>query len=442
MIRTKSLLFKIITRSLLVIGAGIGIVFIPNLSLFDEALLPEITEILSKPVNANIEGNAVYSLYGFAAASDKDPHTVGKAVVEMLQSKHPKGKFAHLTEEESTSLYGDNKKWDEEWSSLYPATNCKPRERGNCFELLLAEVKEKPLTDPRLLTQLERYHRIVQLPHFIEETQLMDYTSPVPNFYLMMQTGKLSQADAYLHNGLDGLIANSQADMQFWRMALSDSRTLIGKMVAIASLRRSLSALSYALGSEPHLSQAQETNLRSLLAPLKPAEISSKNVLTGELRFSAENAKTAPQKPPEDMLLAWMLSQPTATANWHYRQSLKPAFALDQLSPMEFYERAQTSAPALEFSRFNPYNLGGKLSLSKNWQYVSYLGRAHDLAGMYLLIALQLELKINHPENLGAAVKASAFRNPYTGKPFDYDSATNSLGFQCFDVKDICRINL
>ncbi|MFO1390516.1 hypothetical protein, partial [Cellvibrio sp.] len=119
-----------------------------------------------------------------------------------------------------------------------------------------------------------------------------------------------------------------------------------------------------------------------------------------------------------------------------------PAFALDQLSPMEFYERAQTSAPALEFSRFNPYNLGGKLSLSKNWQYVSYLGRAHDLAGMYLLIALQLELKINHPENLGAAVKASAFRNPYTGKPFDYDSATNSLGFQCFDVKDICRINL
>lgn len=443
MSHARPLLFKIITRSLFVVGVGVGIVFVPNLSVFDEALLPEITERLSKPVNPNVEGNAAYHLYGLAAASDKDPYSIGKAVVKTLQSKHAKGEMANLTEQETIDLYGGKEKWDEEWPAIYPAASCNHREKANCFAELLAQVKAQPFSQSRLLVQLERYHNIIKLPHLIEDIHLMDYTSPLPNYYIIMQMGKLSQAKAYQESGLDGLIANTQADMIFWRMTLTDSQTMIGKMVALASLRRNLSAISYAISKEIELSPTQVQSLQTLLKPLTPKEISLDRALTGELRFGVENWKTAPNKMPEgESRILSLLSQPTANANWLYRQTLKPAFAMSKMSASEFYERAQTPTEALEFSRFNPYNLGGKIYLSKNWQYSPYIGRAHDLAGIYSLVALQLELKVNPSQDIMTAIKTSPYKNLYTDKSFDYDPITKGLSFRCFDVKDVCRITL
>jgi hypothetical protein len=439
----RSLLFKITTRSAFVVGLGVGIVFVPNLSLFDEALLPEITVQLSNPINPDIEGNATYHLYGLAAASDKDPYTVGKAVVATLQSKHAKRQMANLTEQETVELYGGKEKWDEEWSAAYPATSCTPRAKADCFAELLPQVKAQPLTQARLLVQLERYNNIIKLPHLIEDTRLMDWTSPFPNYNLAMQVGKLSQANTYNASGLDGLISNSQADMQFWRMGLADSQTLLGRMVSLASLRRNLSALSYAISKETEISTDQVQNLQTLLKPLTSKEITMDRALTGELRFSAENWKTAPNEIPqgESRILSF-LNQPTASVNLFYRHTLKPTIALSKMPAPEFYEHAQTPVKALEFSRFNPYNLGGKIYLSKNWQYAPYIGRAHDLAGIYSLVALQLELKTNVPQDVAAAIKSSTYKSPYTNKPFDYDSATKTLSFRCFDAKDICSINL
>ncbi len=440
---TKSLLFKIVTRSLLVIGVAAGIVFIPNLSVFDEAQLPEITERLSTLVNPNIEGNAVYHLYGLAAASDKDPYTVGRAVVTALQSKHAKGQMAHLTDQETTELYGGNGKWDEEWLKLYPAADCKPREKPDCFAQLLAQVKAQPFSQPRLLVQLERYNKIIKLPHLIEETRLMDYTSPFPSYFVMMPISNLNQANAYNTSGLDGLISTNQADMQFWRMASRDSQTLLGKVLSLAALRRNLSALSYAISKEVELSPTQAKNLQTLLKPLTPEEVSIDKALTGELRFGAENWKTAPKETPEDVSrIIWLLYQPAATSNLTYRQTIKPTFALSKIPAPEFYERAQTPIKALEFSRFNPYNLGGKIELSRNWQLASYIGRGHDLAGIYSLVALQLELKINPPQDVAEVIKSSPYKNPYTEKPFDYDPATKALSFTCFDATDVCKITL
>ena len=165
--------------------------------------------------------------------------------------------------------------------------------------------------------------------------------------------------------------------------------------------------------------------------------------LNGELRFSAENWKTAPSEIPEGTSrIIWLLWQPTATSNLAYRHTLKPTYALNRMSAPEFYERAQTPIKPIEFSRFNPYNLGGKIDLSRNWQYSGYIGRSHDLAGIYSLVALQLELKTSPPQDVAAAIKSSSYKNPYTEKPFDYDPATKALSFQCFEVKDVCKITL
>ena len=438
-----SITLKTLTSISTVTLLAAAIVFLPNLGIFDEQLLPEISERLSVPINPNVEGNAAYHLYGLAAASDKDPYRVGKAVVARLQSKHAQGEMANLSEQDTVELYGGKEKWDETWQNLYPAANCNPREKADCFAELLAQVNILPLSQPRLLVQLERYHSIIKLPHMIEDTRSMDYTSPLPNYYVIMQMGKLSQAKDYQEQGLDGLIANSRTDMQFWRTALTGSQTTIGRMVAFASLRRNLSALSYAIGKAPTLTPEQIQNLQALLKPLTPREISSEQMLLSELRFNVQNWQTAPIKIPEGTsVLMWTLSQPTASANWFYRQTLKPALALNKLTAVEFYERAQAPIKPLEFSRFNPYNLGGKISQSQNWQLASYIGRAHDLAGIYSLVALQLELKIKPPLDFVSAINASPYKNPYTEKPFDYDPASKVLSFSCFDLKDICKITL
>lgn len=439
---TRSRLTKIIIHVSSIIGLALAIVFIPNLPIFDEQLAPEISAHLRNTATPNIDGNAAYSLYGIASATEKDPETIGKAVMQTLQSKHAQGKFAHLTEEEKTDFYGaDN--WDAEWLATYPAADCNARENSECFNQLIAEVKTTPLTQPRLIAQLARYHRIIQLPHFIEDMRLLDYTSPLPNYYLIMQLGKLSQAKAYSDDGLDGLMNNTEADMRFWRMALTNSQTMIGRMVAIASLRRNLAAISYALTRETELSTPETQRLQKLLTPLSKKEVDMEKVLISELRFSAESWQTAPKEIPEgESIILWLLTQPYATTNWHYRQTLKPAFALNQLSATAFYEQAQPPTPALPFSRFNPYNLGGKINLAKNWQYASYIGRAHDLAGIYEMVALQVELKAIAEQDWPATIRSPHFNNPYTEKPFDFDATAQSLSFDCFSAQDICQIQL
>ncbi len=442
MSNTKSLFVKIITRLAVIVGLALGIVFIPNLAIFDEQLLPEISERLRTPPNADIEDNAIFALYGLAAATDKAPDVVGKNVLQTLRAKHAQGQFAHLTDTEKNALYG-SENWDAEWLTTYPAADCNPRESNQCFKQLIADVKATPVTHPRLIAQLARYNQIIQLPHLIEDFRLMDYTSPVPNYYLIMQLGKLSQAKAYLEQGLDGLILNSEADMHFWRMALTGNQTLLGRVVAFASLRRNLTALSYALSQEQELSPTKVERLQNLLKPLTRKEVDMETALTTELRFSAENWQSAPKEiPAGESTILWMLTQPVALTNWHYRQTLKPAFALNRLSAMAFYEQAQNPTPALPFSRFNPYNLGGKINLAKNWQYASYIGRAHDLAGIFGMVALQLELKTIAEKEWPAAIRSSTYKNPYTEKPFDFDATTKSLSFSCFSVQDICQIQL
>lgn len=436
-----SVLFKIVTHGAVVLGLGASFIFIPNLSLFDEALLPEISQYLSKPVNPEIEGNAQYHLYGLAAASDKDPYAVGKAVIEKLHSKHANGEMANLTEQETLDLYGGSEKWDSQWQEIYNAANCNPRENTECFADLLAQIEAQPFTDPRLLVQLERYNNTIQLPHLIENVEIMDWTTPLPSYYIIMQMGKLSQARAYQDFGLDGLIKSSQLDMKFWRMALTESQTIIGKMVTIATLRRNLAALSYAINNETILTATQINELKTLLRPLTAEEINITEALIAELRFSAENWKTSISEGESTVL--WFLTQPTANTNLFYLRTVKPALALSQLSSKDFYLQAQTSLSSLEFSHFNPYNLGGKTYLAKNnWQFTPYIGRAHDLAGLYSLLALQLELKTNPPQDLNTAINLSPHKNPYTGKPLNFNPNTKSISFPCFDIKDVCRITL
>lgn len=443
---TSSTLINIITRTLIVIGLALGVLLIPNLSIFDEELLPDIKDQLNNSPRVDNTGNAVVYLYGLNAESSLDFKVAGETLLARLQEKHRQGEPANLNEEEYNSIFnfGD---FDKTWQALYPsAIQCNPRDALNCFENIVAELKANPITDARLLTQIERYRLILQQPHFIENLSYLDFTSPLPNYAIMLQVSRLLAAESYTTAGVDGLITTTRKDLNFWRTALNEGQSLIGKMVAINAVRGNLLALSYAIRKEAQLTDNQIKNLQSLLTPITAKDIQIANAILADFQVMTNSTDQFLQLIKNTggikQLLLYPMTQVNATINLSYRQFYLPAIRLSEMSPMDFYEHAQTPAKPFTFSRLNSYNLGGKFNMSNPWQYSAYIGRAHDLAGLYSLVRLQMELKINTHNDVASAIKISTFKNPYTKKPFEYEPTKKEIGFGCFEVRDACRIQL
>jgi hypothetical protein len=205
----------------------------------------------------------------------------------------------------------------------------------------------------------------------------------------------------------------------------------------LKALHADLLSLSYAISNTPELSPEQIKQLQQLLKPLTPTEISFENALIGDLQFVTENQSMYYKGNP--WYIRYMMQQ-TATTNRYYRDTLLPVFRFGQMSPKDFYERAQTPIKPSEFSWLNPYNLGGKVGLSNTWQLADYIGRGHDLAGIYSLVALQLSLKNIPQDQWLDAIRTSPYKNHYTLKPFDVDTSKHSISFPCFNPRDSCKI--
>jgi hypothetical protein len=104
------------------------------------------------------------------------------------------------------------------------------------------------------------------------------------------------------------------------------------------------------------------------------------------------------------------------------------------LSPREFFERkAYEPLPhELRLDPRMPYNLGGKLALSRSpWDPEQFPARVHDEDGRVQLILLQAQIE-EHPElDAATIVRSSGHRNLYTGEPMEYDARARTIGFRC-----------
>lgn len=444
---TSSLVVKIITRTLIVISLALGVLLIPNLPIFDEELLPEITNQLSRtPEQVGATSNAAVYVYGLNAESSLDIKTAGETLLAQLREKHRSGEQAGLSDEEINAIFNGSD-FDKTWEALYPsAIKCNPRDQLDCIANVIAEIKANPITNERLLIQIERYGMIRQQPHFIEDISYLDFTSPLPNYAITLQLSRLLVAEAYSTKGIDGLLDSASQDLAFWRLVLKEGQSLIGKMVALNAIRGNLLALSFGIRKEPTLTAEQTSNLQLLLNPITHEDANIDSAIKADFQVMINSidqfldlmTNTGSIK----QFLLYPLTQSTATINLFYQQHYKPAIRLSQMSPADFYEHTQTPAKPFKFSRLNPYNLGGKFNLSNPWQYSAYIGRVHDLNGLYLLVQLQLELKTATPNDLISTLNTSNVKNPYTQKPFDYDITKKELGFRCFEVRDACRVQL
>lgn len=415
----------------------VSTVFIINTPLFDEELEPELKNILQPPKEIAPQNNAYLALMGLPAADGKAIIEVGQQLTARYLHNRDKLHQDELSQQDTKEILGGNN-LDSAWRNQYTA--CKARQETNCLSKMRALILAKPMTSTRYAIMLQRYQQILEMRQF-QELQSATFASPIPQYVLPLSLAKIHLAQLALESDPLIFLTAVQKDMAFWRLVLSQSTTLISKIVATAAIWNDLGYLSDYLQnrklSTEHLALAQQ-----LLTPLNQQELSVEPAMAGELRGFASEYKQARQ--------AWwnyIGFQVNATLNSKYRTISKTEFALSKLPAAQFAKSMSDdiyNLPSqLSWSPASLYNYTGKLLLQlANPTVIDYIARVHDLNGMLSLVRLQLALTEVPRDEVEALVKASAIKNPYTNQPMQWDKSKATLQFTCLSKQAVCQVSL
>jgi hypothetical protein len=431
----------------LTVGLGLSLIFVPalllagaNLPVFDERLDAAASGIIESQSNWQSQDNAWRYLYGITAASDEPVLERAERVLNMMRDQ------ANTKNYDATQLNAllDNSDADIEWLARYPALSCRIRDNRNCFAQLKSELANGELPE-RARTMLSRYEHLIDLSQFTEP-DFMSFQSPLPRLNWAMDLSKLRMALAS-NEGEDAFVRALEQDFEFWRMALRESESLIGKMVANSVIHRNLLLLSGYLQSQGEsLGSKQRERIAALIEPLSPDEVDISEAYRGELRGLASTQFFESWMGPSDIreLMASMAYQPNATVNDIYEYYIEPSMRLAKLNGSEFWQSLPINETAYPESRIFPptiYNLSGKLMLSDSLQAsADYIARMHNLQGMFRMLNIQLRAADDGIEEL---IESAQWSNPFTQEPFAFDSDKSELIFDCYKRNpDWCKITL
>lgn len=439
-IRIKHLGYHALTLlAILMVGT-----LIINTSPFDEELIPELQALLKRDPTVPVDGNAYTLILGYTTANDGDPLEVGKALISLYRKKYADGGALTISDEEYLQIHGASD-LDRAWQSEYSALTCRARLEWNCIDELVKQLNNKPATDRRMGTMLQRYQQIVAQPTFLENDEL-DVSSRLPNYDVMVKLSRIALADSLRQGNIDGAIVALEKDMGFWRMVLRDGQSLIAKMVANAGLRMDIQAISYLIANS-EFDDMQQQKLMNLVEPLSAEAVDISETFWWERKIGIRSGDFRQQSDNwlENLLVA-IVYQPNATDNENYHVFWLPLLYLCKLSAPEFIEQVATKPMSYKFKIFPPslYNLGGKYIIAQSFPTTvpDYIGRIHDLSGMFNLVDLQLEIKSAAGISVADVVRHSHYTNPYTGEPMQYDASQHLIGFTCFRSVEKCQLSL
>jgi len=436
---------SLLVRGLALVGVLVAFTLFINLSWFDEPLHPELVA-LRTPQPVSMEDNSYPLVYGFAAASDRDPLVAGLAIVRKLRERYENGERMTLSDEELGEILGDAGS-DGDWRAAFPSFDCNSRLSMDCADRLIAEVAHADLADPRLGVLLGRYERVLVASRF-EENQEFDAYTPLPGYGELIPVGRMRLAMSYAHESTHEFLARAQKDLEFWKGMLRDGQSLIAKMVALAGIRNDAAFLS-ALLRNRNLSDEEIGALQHILRPLSEEERDIGETFAAETRISLLSEKSLADFLDDKSWLTLVAFQEHATLNEYYFTTMLPMRLRASLTAEEFFRQRGYERQPYNFRAFPPplYNLGGKLFLKRmgaEFNIQDYITRVHDDDGRISLVLLQAEIARGHGRGVDDIVRSSTIRNPYTREPMDYDPKARTIGFDCLaeSSPDICSLSL
>lgn len=384
--------------------------------------------------------NAYFPLLALDVERNADPHQTGEREVKRAASLPP------FPEAPYQKQYRIDPSFQRDLS--LPAI-CR-KDNARCWP---SPWQDRALTK-RLLTEnsllLQRYQHVltypgIKLPFLNTNTPVIDVKHVWNGQWL-----RLLQALTLLQAGqLDVAAEQLAADMRFYRRAFSASDILLHKMMFDSCLLRQMKAIAAFAHERPALLRNQRLS-DAIASPLTPQERSIALALAGEWRFidqtlqaqANEGARhnagmfTDEFRPWDALFLPFF--KPRATSNriaadymaWLRHVDVPIERMPDALRHPIDVTDANTNSGPFAFA-YNPF--GRIIASVAKPNLNEFAAKTSDLE-VYRR-ALLLTAKLHARDVLAEAVahapevEAVDLRNPYTGKPFQWDAQSSALVF-------------
>ena len=384
-----------------------------------------------RPVVAD-DDNAYVYLMGFGVSPDESPHELGLKRIAWMHgadggvrldlADDPLGERPDYRSERPPAISSYLKACGTGGSGCAAAFDAAT----DGFEQWVATEKWLP----------ERYLALIDHAGWREEVP-SSLVGPPPSYGLVMEGQKLLLLDAKVrarkgdHAGVRDLLAR---DLRFWRRVFESSDTVLTKMIAKGAIDRHFSLGNLVLRSLPS-DRAVDALPEEWRTPISDSERSLLRFLVGEWTYMSavlRNFADSYAAANDDSVLASAQNrlaepffQPQATINAHAEHYSRLAALLNV--PLDRYEAAVGRTAELAQQTFpsrSVYNVVGQILTGMgSASYEDYARRIGDVEGMRraALAVVTMRAASVAPHDMPAALATSPLRNPYTGRPFEWD---------------------
>lgn len=396
------------------------------------------------------EQNAFIYMVGISVDHAQEPMHAGKAMLERARestSDSDVPKYFH-PDYPQIEFKDVRKKEMQEIMKSYKAIE------DNCPPLLDRKSLAASLKGTPDETLLNRYRHMIALREW-QDIYPRGLTGPIPPFGPAMDGQTLSMLDIWLQaevRGAKTTIAMLDADAKFWRKVLSSSGSMITSMLATSALKRNLLWTNVVVRSLSE-SNIVEAAPASWLQPISAEERLMARSWGGEWVMAEPVMRQLPEQIAKNQiaggkersgavrLVTWLmvrLYQPQESINRHAHDYATLINAYDVpyelLNDVVAKRRISSAGEFDEITRFPDilYNPLGKFVNVFKPDFDSYMLKVPDLEGGRRALLATLELRYNKTprDKVVEALAGSAYRNPYTNKPFMWDVATGSVVFE------------
>ena len=398
------------------------------------------------PAVADEDNASVYAM-GFAVAPDEDPMAMGRKRLAWLR-RGEKSDTLILALDPGRSPFDYRATRHAAVQAYFDS--CGPRDPacGRAFEVARLTFDAWRDSEAWLL---ERYRNFLKLPAWRDFISRHFY-APLPSYSPLTDGQKVLLLHARIRaaNGdATGARVLLAEDLRFWRRTLESTDNLVSKMIATAAILRHFKLGAEIVGALPP-GLAREALPAEWQVALTAPELSISRCMTGEWIVMSEfmrslDSDLVESLPSDDSITARVIAslsrpffQPQDTINRYAEQYALAAQMIDAV-PLTGYEAATSRMTELNararreaWPPRSLYNITGQFLISFGPDFGAYARRVSDLEGVRqaALAAMSLHEQSVTPEDLPAALARSAFRNPYNGRPFDWEAADGAIVFR------------
>lgn len=442
----------------------VGVVLACWWFLPDEDLLPEARAVLEAKPQVPPEQNAFFAMVGFAASPERDPHAVGRQIVErqvaFVAEKGPMAEGVKYDDLLGTLLS----------SKPFLLKRCESFGMASggetCLERLRQQRQLLATEQEAHATLLRRYRDLSRYPRFENTVAPSAGTGFLVDWRSVIDASTLT--DAAIAQEVDvtakqaSVLLALHDDLLLWRRFGRDANTLLDRILVTSILSRKLQLVSDLLREHPELARNHKDLLGSIELPLAPNEIDLLWPLNGELRFSSALIQAAFAQGAGTLTFSTGVWADTAnflgrkavrlnaTYNMRFRHLRKLADLNRQGGMALVAQQAEVEEEQRTIHLGDPrhylYNPAGKITVAvgASSAQASYGYRMQDLLGFSRMVELQRRLAADQVS--GDAVAAyieksgAELPDPYTGRAFRYDASQRKIFMDAHGTPPIDKV--